>query len=189
MTPLVEIIFAILLQVAAARVGLGENLGDETEAASELRLWTIATATVDVATRTSWDARRMSLAIVTVTGYESGWWHRSVHVGDLRGDCHGTGARRVCRSVCLGQIHAGSGVVTYHEHKRLTGLDWVSTRRCLAATARALEAARWQCRNDSLEAAFALYGTGKVCSARFARRRAYTFGRLASKHFPGLEAR
>lgn len=172
---LAETLFAIMLAMTPP--------ADQADAGAELRYWTIATATADVATRSSWEPREMALALLVKTWHESGRWDVRVHDGELRGDCHGEGWRRRCRSVCLGQIHAGSGVVTYHEHKRLVGTDWRSTRRCLAAAARALETARWQCRTDRIEAAYALYGTGSRCDARFARQRGWHFRRLWRRWF------
>lgn len=164
---------AAILFAAAISLPAPLQPEDESSAHRRWRLWTIAVAAADVAERSSWPAREMGVALLTKAWFESGRFALAVHDGRLRGDSGG--------SVCLGQVSIGSGVVSYQEWRRLTGTDYRSTRRCLAASARALEAARWHCRAGTVFAAFSLYATGKSCRWSGAYQRVRVFERLMSE--------
>jgi hypothetical protein len=136
-----------------------------------------------------WNYKELAYLTLTVWGMESGY-RADVHggVGPAgRGDCGylkgnkqvsaaTPGAKRYCKSVCLGQANVGLGYTVVGGQRwyadDLVGIDLASTQRCAMATMQTLARARTYCAGpmapatrDWAGATLSMYGTGSKCDA------------------------
>lgn len=151
-----------------------------------------------------WSAEELARALATIAHHESGF-RRDVQTGIGRnalGDCgywgakgqkvgaeeaRATGARYLCRSVCLVQMNTGGLQGTRYgmTGKDMVGLDRASLEKCFSAGARAFSNARARCAPqrsaDWFKKAIASYGTGKACETdeAWVTARVATYEKLA----------
>lgn len=166
MAQLIAIILTVILELPHPWYPPGEN--PETEAEYEARMNTVAYAIALETKVPEWQA-----LIITTMRYESGF-RLGVHSGAVLGD--------VGRAACLGQLHRRP--LTMEAWMALTGVGLPATRRCVGEMHRRLRSARAMCRkrgHDSPEAAMAMYGTGRRCSAPGTARRAATYRRVLNR--------
>lgn len=109
----------------------------------------------------------MAAYLLTVIRFESAFW-RSVHTGELGGDCIYDKKRRpvpgTCRSWCLVQINLGPraekrrSLFTEYNREQLVGLDPEATRRCVETGAAYVQFARKRCGARRPRCVFNSYG-------------------------------
>lgn len=144
-----------------------------------------------------WDRKSLAIMLLSIARHESGYkYHIQTGIHNGRGDCiwYKNGKRvkpwtpgaykdpYSCKSVCLGQINVGKGVVKGFgwSAEDLVGTDLASTRRCLIAMSSAASRARGYCssRNPNwTNGTFSLYGSGYSCDLAIMNKRSGTYWR------------